>query len=267
MVRKSHRAKWGSQLQIISNANVAAEGPLSFCSSGAVSVPRAQAQKTSLSLLFLIICTLTELEYLLHTEALCANPSAETVQAKPIFFAFCRSFSWILLSCRCFSFLTTYLHWLFPLLYWTYTTHAALCDDSRFWLSSCDPEVLMCESCVTVRKWGCAAQGWPWGTDALVMSNVCLAPSPFIKELAGLDKEQEAHKLFLKLWNEVLVCSLPSHMLDLCSESPCSCSLSLYFSCVLSRHDIPSREGKAARKTKRKSWQRAIHFLVDSHWN
>lgn len=115
MVRKSHRAKWGSQLQISSNANVAAEGPLSFCSSGAVSVPRAQAQKTSLSLLFLIICTLTELEYLLHTEALCANPSAETMQPKPIFFAFCRSFSWIFLSCRCLSFpFPPYIHWLFP---------------------------------------------------------------------------------------------------------------------------------------------------------
>jgi len=43
MVRESHRAKWGSQLQISNNANVAAEGPFSFCSSGAVA--RVQALK------------------------------------------------------------------------------------------------------------------------------------------------------------------------------------------------------------------------------
>lgn len=43
MVRESHRAKWGSQLQISNNANVAAEGPLSFCSLGAAAVSRAQA--------------------------------------------------------------------------------------------------------------------------------------------------------------------------------------------------------------------------------
>lgn len=156
MVRKSHRAKWGSQLQISSNANVAAEGPLSFCSSGAVSVPRAQAQETSLSLLFLIICTLTELEYLLHTEALCANPSAETMQPKPIFFAFCRSFSWIFLSCRCLSFpFPPYLHWLLiSLLHWTCTAHAALCDDTRFGLSSCDPQVLMYSCKTLMLLWG-----------------------------------------------------------------------------------------------------------------
>ena len=31
--------------------------------------------------MFLIICTTTELEYLLHTEGLCASPSAEAMQA------------------------------------------------------------------------------------------------------------------------------------------------------------------------------------------
>lgn len=40
------------------------------------------------------------------------------------------------------------------------------------------------------------------------MSSVCLAPSLFIKELAGLDEEQEADKLSIKLRNEVLVYSL-----------------------------------------------------------
>lgn len=40
------------------------------------------------------------------------------------------------------------------------------------------------------------------------MSGVCLDSSPFIKELAGLDKEQEADKLLIKLRNEVLLCSL-----------------------------------------------------------
>lgn len=39
-------------------------------------------KKPSLPLLFLIIFTMTELEYLLHTEALCVSPSAEATQAK-----------------------------------------------------------------------------------------------------------------------------------------------------------------------------------------
>lgn len=42
----------------------------------------------------------------------------------------------------------------------------------------------------------------------MVMSSVCPAPSLFIKELAGLEEELEADKLFIKLRNELLVYSL-----------------------------------------------------------
>lgn len=103
-------------------------------------------KKPSLSLLFLIIFPTTGLEYLLHTEALCVSPSAEAMRAKArIFFAFWRSFSWILLSCRCLSFLfTPYLYWLLPLLRWTWATDAARRDSTRVRLRSCDREVLTC---------------------------------------------------------------------------------------------------------------------------
>lgn len=93
------------------------------------------------------------------------------------------------------------------------------------------------------------------------MNSVCPASSPFLKELAGLDEEQEADKLLIKLRNEVLVCSLVLYV-RLMFSIPLFSLLIPVFSYVRSRHDIPSREGKA---TKRKSWQREVHFLVDSH--
>lgn len=59
---------------------------------------------------------MTELEYLLHTEALCASPAAEAVQAKARIFCLLEVFQ-LNFAFMQMSVFTPYLHWLFPFLH------------------------------------------------------------------------------------------------------------------------------------------------------
>lgn len=186
---ESHRAKWGSQLQISSNANVAAEGPLSFCSSGAVVT--AQALKT---FPFIIV-----FNYLYddgagipaaHWGPLC-EPSSRGCAGQSAYFlpsgglsaefrfhadvclyslsSLAISLSSLSISSRCS------LTW----------QHQGSAIQLRTWSSHVEAQ----DSCFSTRKWGCTVRGCPQSTNLLELSSECPASSLFHKGACRLRRK------------------------------------------------------------------------------
>lgn len=157
----------GSQLQIGNNANFAAEGPLHFCSSGAVA--RAQALKNPKP--FIIVFNYLPNDRAgipaAHWGPLCEPISRGCAGQSPYFLP-----SRGLSAEFCFH-ADAFLSYL-PLVFNGYfPCSAELRQQMQPYVTSPGfgyPDAILKFSSIPERKWGCSVQDWPWSTDFSEMS-------------------------------------------------------------------------------------------------